>query len=163
MANFPSKELKHTFRAILFIDSLSKNPDLILKRNTSDNPHGNVGQAKDPMKAAKSMTIKSEINISPVPGGVTIADLFGKKSTFSGKTVKVKGQVTKFNPEIMGKNWVHLQDGTEADGKFDLTITTNSTVAVGDIVIFEGKITLDKDLGYDYFYEVLMEDAKIIK
>jgi hypothetical protein len=34
---------------------------------------------------------------------------------------------------------------------------------VGDIVTLEGKIVLDQDFGYGYKYELLMEDAKIIK
>ena len=38
-----------------------------------------------------------------------------------------------------------MQDGSEADRKFDLTITTKETVKVGDIVIFEGKIALNKE------------------
>ena len=62
----------------------------------------------------------------------------------------------------MGKNWIHIQDGTEFDGKFDLTITGNFSAKVGDIIILEGKIALNKDLGYNYFYEVIMEDAKIV-
>jgi len=63
----------------------------------------------------------------------------------------------------MNTNWIHLQDGTESDGKFDLTATCLENLNVGDIVTLEGKITLDKDLGYGYFYEVLLEDAKIVK
>ena len=63
----------------------------------------------------------------------------------------------------MGKNWIHLQDGTDFKGKFDLTVTTNETVNEGDKISVEGMITIDKDFGYGYFYEVLMEDAKIIK
>jgi hypothetical protein len=61
----------------------------------------------------------------------------------------------------MGKNWVHIQDGTEYQGGFDLTITTDGQVAVGETVTFEGKIVLDKDFGYGYSYPVLMEEAKI--
>ena len=74
--------------------------------------------------------------------------------------MKIKGQVTKFSPNIMGKNWVHIQDGTNDSGNYDLTVTTNDVVKVGDVVTFEGTIVLKKDFGAGYFYEVIMEDAK---
>jgi hypothetical protein len=60
----------------------------------------------------------------------------------------------------MGKNWVHIQDGSEFQGGFDLTITTDKKVSLDDTVTFEGKIVLDKDFGYGYFYNVLMEEGK---
>ena len=64
----------------------------------------------------------------------------------------------------MSKNWIHLQDGTDFEGKFDLTITTSSTdVKVDDVVTLEGIVSINKDFGYGYFYEVLLEDAKILK
>lgn len=160
MKDFKSKELNRTFKEVLFLDSLSKfsnfeNKEIAIKPSheymSSDTTMG------------KSKIEKIDVKIEPVAGGVTIADLYAKKESYSGKTIKVKGQVTKFSPDIMGKNWIHIQDGTESAGKFDLTITTNLTAVAGEVVTFEGKITLDKDLGYNYFYEVIMEDAKIIK
>ena len=94
---------------------------------------------------------------------MTIKELFEKKKSYEGKTVKVRGKVTKYTPAVMNKNWIHIQDGTDAGGKFDLAITSNDEVAVGDNIVVEGKISLDKDLGYGYFFEVIMEDAKVQK
>lgn len=103
---------------------------------------------------------KINISVEPCPDCITIAKLLSDKQSYSGKVIKVKGKVTKFNPEIMGKNWVHIQDGSEFGGEFDLTITTALKASVGETLTFEGKIALDKDFGYGYFYKVLMEDAK---
>jgi len=61
----------------------------------------------------------------------------------------------------MDKNWIHLQDGTEHDGKFDLTVTSDITADTGEVYTFEGTIALDKDFGFGYFYEIIMEDAVI--
>ena len=61
----------------------------------------------------------------------------------------------------MGKNWVHLQDGTGEPGNDDLLVTTQEEVAVGDVVVFEGTIVLNKDFGSGYSYEILMEEAKL--
>jgi len=142
------------------LDSLSRNPDNFRKDKVVVPGHQFMSSDNNGM-TGKPKIEKVDVNkFAAVAGGVTIADLYAKKTSFSGKTIKVKGQVTKFSPEIMNKNWVHLQDGTENGGKFDLTVTTDATVKVGDIVCFEGKITLDKDIGQGYFYDILMEDAK---
>ena len=60
----------------------------------------------------------------------------------------------------MGRNWVHLQDGTGDADNYDLTVTTNDDASVGDVATFEGTIALKKDFGSGYFYEVIMEQAK---
>jgi hypothetical protein len=106
---------------------------------------------------------KANVVVEPCAGCITIANLFENKQSLSGKVIKIKGQVTKYNPAIMGKNWVHIQDGTEYKGEFDLTITTDGQVAVGQSVTFEGKLALDKDFGYGYSYNVLLEEGKIIQ
>ena len=110
----------------------------------------------------KPKITKEPVSVDVVKGGVTIAELFANPQNFDGKKIIVKGKITKFNKEIMQKNWAHLQDGTSDGDNFDLTITTLETVRPGDIVTFKGKITLDKDFGYGYSYKILMEDAEII-
>ena len=105
-------------------------------------------------------TEKVNVTVEQCPECITIAKLLADKKSFSGKVVKIRGHVTKFNPEIMGKNWVHIQDGTEFEGGYDLTITTDTKVSVGETVTFEGKVTIDKDFGYGYFYNILLEEGK---
>jgi hypothetical protein len=61
----------------------------------------------------------------------------------------------------MGKNWLHLQDGSGSEGTNDLTVTTTATAEVGDLVLVNGKVSVDRDFGYGYTYEVLLEDAEI--
>ena len=111
---------------------------------------------------ARVVTEKVDVKVEPCSECITIAKLLADKQAFAGKTIKVKGQVTKYNSGIMGKNWVHIQDGSEFNGSFDLTITTDITTSVGETITVEGKIVLDKDFGYGYFYEVLMENGKTI-
>lgn len=149
MKNFESKELKRTFDSIFFVDNLSKIP-----------PATAQGIKASPQKP----TIEKEnVTVAPAAGGITIAQLFSNSNSYSNKTVKINGKVVKVNNGIMSKNWVHIQDGTSNGSNFDLTVTTNSTVNVGDVVTFEGKIVLNKDFGYGYSYKVLLEDAKVQK
>jgi hypothetical protein len=107
-------------------------------------------------------TEKMNVSVEPCAECITISKLLENKQSFSGKVIKVKGKVTKFNPAIMGKNWVHIQDGSEFKGAFDLIITTDVMITVGETVTFSGKIVLDKDFGYGYTYSVLMEEAKVV-
>ena len=49
------------------------------------------------------------------------------------------------------------------EGAFDITITTRSEVQINDIVTLEGKVTLNKDFGAGYIYDVIIENATLIK
>ena len=102
---------------------------------------------------------KDNIHVQTAEQGITIANLLANKDKYNGKTVRVKGKVTKFNKKIMKKNWIHIQDGTDFKGSFDLTATTEIEVVVGQTITLEGKVVLNKDFGYGYKYEVLLEDA----
>lgn len=162
MKNFESKDLGRTFESVYFLKEVRK------ERQSSAqvaNPHGAMGG--DGMQGANQGTTAgakvtdqvADLVIEKAEGAVTIAEIFANKESYSGKTVKVTGLVTKFSGAIMNKNWIHLQDGTAHEGLFDLTITTDAVVKKGDTVTIEGKVTLNKDFGYGYFYAVLMEDA----
>ena len=107
-------------------------------------------------------TEREKITVKHGSGEMEIGKLLEGKAGFNGKTVKLKGKVTKYNGGIMQKNWIHLQDGTAAGDKFDITITSTQEVKVGDMITVEGQIALNKDFGYGYFYDVIMENAKII-
>jgi len=154
MSNFESKELNRKFPEVYFLEGV---------RTTAEKQQVANTVQKDSNYTAKVVVEKKDIQIAPATGGVTIEKVYAGKQQYSGKTVKITGEVTKFNAGIMNKNWIHIQDGTASAGKFDFTATTDAEVNVGDKVTLEGKIALDKDFGYGYFYEVLMEDAKVTK
>ena len=143
MTNFTSKELRRTFETIYFVGSIRQESS-----PSATTPH------------QKPAVEKKEISIEPAEGGISIAELFSNRDAYANKVVRIKGQVTKVNQVIMGKNWVHLQDGTGDSGKHDLLITTQDEVALGDVVTFEGTIALNKDFGSGYSYEILIEEAK---
>ena len=92
---------------------------------------------------------------------VTISDLFTKSAELKGKEVTITGKVTKVSEAIMGKNWVHMQDGTGDAAKKtdDLIITTQELPKVGASVKATGIVATDIDLGYGYKYQVLVEKA----
>jgi hypothetical protein len=133
----------------------------LVKESFDEKKTGNAMTVQQHQQQA--VTVKADVKIDPCADCITIGRLIADKKSFSGKKIRVKGQVTKINEQIMGKNWIHIQDGTEAEGAYDLTVTSAQTVTVGETVTFEGKIVLDKDFGYGYFYNVLMEEGQLIK
>ena len=102
-------------------------------------------------------------SVQKAQGGRTVEEFYSKKKELAGKTVKVRGVVVKFNSSILGKNWIHIRDGTGGAGTSDLTITTAETVKVGDTIVAEGKIGYNRKFGSGYDYDVLLEDAVISK
>lgn len=147
MPGFRSTTLNRTFDEIYFISGFP------VEGSAPANPHG------APAPTGK-MTELIE-RIAPAPGGQTVAAVFAGKASFVGKPVVVRGKVVKLNNGILGKNWLHIQDGTGAAGTNDLTITTAATVSLGDVVVVRGNVALDKDFGSGYKYDVLIEDAAI--
>jgi len=151
MTNFESKELKRTFPTITFVDKFSDQP--IVAANAKPLPAS---------KGNQPAVAKEGLKVEPATGGITIAELYANKDSYAGKTVKIKGEVVKYNAEIMGKNWVHLQDGTNNSGSFDITFTTGDVTKIGDVVTFEGTVALKKDFGAGYAYDIIIENAKLL-
>jgi hypothetical protein len=148
MKNFKSETLDRTFESILFVSDANK---------TQDNMNMQTGHT------GSQPVDKNNVSIEKVSGGITIAEIYKDKDSLHRKNVKVRGKVVKFNGGIMDRNWIHIQDGTADGENFDLLITSKEPAAVGDIIVAEGEIVLDRDFGAGYSYAVLMENAKIIK
>ena len=160
MKNFESKELNRSFETIYFVERFADNPEMLnepLTKKLHGQSNIQVGETPEPVIE------KNEVKVEPASDGISIAELFENKAKYEGQIVKLKGKVTKYNPAIMGVNWFHIQDGTDFNGEFDLTVTTSAEVKLDEVVTFQGKVTLDKDFGAGYFYAIIIENAELIK
>ena len=120
-------------------------------------PSGSQGD-----RGAKAEEVELDLSgIERAAGGQTIEELYAGKEELAGREIVVRGRVVKFLSGIMGKNWLHLRDGTGAPGSDDLTVTTDATVEEGSTVVVRGRVTTDKDFGAGYRYELIVEDAQI--
>lgn len=153
MTDFHSKEIDRTFDVIYFVNQVSTTPLNKQPAMTGGMPDAHKG------KVAAS---DAEVEIDKPEGELSIADVYANKADYSSKEFEIRGVVVKVNDQVMGKNWVHIQDGTGTSGNFDLTITTQAVVKVGDEVIFKGKLTLNKDFGAGYYYDLIMEDGTLV-
>lgn len=154
MQNFESKTLKKTFDRIVF-GSLG-GPNAQVGSGTAK-AHG--GQAAAPVKAIAKVAKASG------PDAKTVDEVILGKAALKDKTVVLRGQAVKVTSGVMGKNWVHVQDGsgTAAAGTHDILITTTDNVAVGDIITAKGTVRTDVNLGSGYAFEVLIENVSIQK
>jgi hypothetical protein len=140
----------------------------ILSRAHDANPsaiaaHGQIPQTPGGHPAVPFSKVKVEK--STAPNGYTIAELFAKVASLNKQKVTVRGQVVKVNPNIMGRNWIHIQDGTGDPAKqtYDLVVTSSDMAKIGDIITIEGTLAADKDFGFGYKYDVIVENAVIKK
>lgn len=178
MKNFTSKTLNRTFDAVIFSSGLA---DQKAKATQQPAPGDSFSAAVKAEKSTVSPSPEMEISagsagaIAPLEeifvekataaNGYTVKEIFDKGKELSGQKVQVRGKVVKFSPMIMGKNWIHLQDGTGDPMKnsHDLVVTAGETVEVNNVITIEGVLAAEKDFGAGYKYAVIIEDAAIIK
>lgn len=108
-----------------------------------------------------------DVKVEKAPGkdGRTVAEIYASRTTLKGTQVVVRGTVVKWNAGILGRNWMHLRDGSGSPQGHDndLAVTTSETVAKGDVVLVRGTLALDQDFGAGYVYPVILQDAKLVK
>lgn len=147
--NFESQEFNRTFDTIYLVSNII---------DAAAHPGGNI-----PMTGGSITSSVNSPDLDPeaIKNAIKLSDLFAKKDKYNGKLITVAGECVKVNNGIMGKNWVHIQDGSQSEGKtLDLTVTTNMNIKVGSKVALQGKIALNKDFGAGYRYDIIMEDAQ---
>jgi len=99
------------------------------------------------------------------PEAKTVAEIVTKGADLKDKSVVVRGKVVKYTAGVMGKNWIHLRDGSgsAADNTNDVVVTTKDETKLGDVVLARGMVRTDVNLGSGYSYKVLVEDATLQK
>jgi hypothetical protein len=125
-------------------------------------PAGSPVTVTHPTPTATAVADIDLSGIARAEGGRTVAELFAEKDALAGTSVTVRGKVVKTNAMIMDRNWLHVRDGSGAEGTNDLTVTISAELPqVGDTVVVTGQVTLDKDFGMGYRYPVIIEDAEV--
>jgi hypothetical protein len=151
MLDFESKNLGRTFDSLYFVSVFGAHG-----LDNEDEFHGHG------MSKSEDSGTRDNISIERPEGGITIHELYANKDAYENQIVVIRGIVTKVNQGILDKNWIHIQDGTSHGENNDLTITTDDLPKIDEIVTFQGKISLNKDFGAGYKYDVIMEEGKNI-
>jgi len=192
MNNFASKTLNRTFDSIVFSSGLvgaghggsamggMQNPHGKKEANDGDDSFANAVQAEGGVAPAASqqpaagsggslgaMAPFYDIKVDKATGdnAYSVSEIFAETEKLNGKTVRIQGKVVKFSPSIMGRNWIHLQDGTgdPMSNTHDLVVTTSEQIKTDDVVTIEGVLAFNKDFGAGYKYVAIIEEAKTVK
>lgn len=145
MTNFESKSLKKTFPTILF---------------------GSLAGGTAPALAAPAAPARpagARVDKAVGANARTVEEVVVRRAELKDKSVQVRARVVRYNPGIMGRNWLHLRDGTgtEAAHSDDLLVTSSQEAKVGEVVTAQGIVRVDKDFGSGYAYQVLVEQATL--
>ena len=171
MHNYHSQTLNRDFDVVYFVESVlnASSPSMggssmgMMGASTGDPADMQMPEGHPPISGNAAPPEVDLANVEKAAGGLTIGEIYAGKAELSGKAVTLRGKVVKFSPQIMGTNWIHLQDGSgnQAAGTNDLTVTSGVQVSVGDTIVASGALTLDKDFGYGYKYNLIMENAEV--
>ncbi|MBI2212013.1 MAG: nucleotide-binding protein [Acidobacteria bacterium] len=170
MTDFESPTLKRTFASIVFgtlgdgaaapRGGMPPAMAAAMGGTMGSDPHGSMGGAAPTPELANVNVAKAD-----GPDAKSIAEIWANKDALKGKRVVVRGVVVKYSANIMGKNWMHLRDGSGSAEKRndDITVTTTSVAAKGDTVVVTGTIATQVEIGAGYAYDVMIEDASVAK
>jgi len=155
MTDFESKSLKRKFDKIVFGELAGTGADASRRRSEVAAAHAGVATAPalGDVKVPKASG----------PDARTIAEIVTGRAALKDKTVLVRGKVVKYNPGILGRNWIHLRDGSgsASDKTYDVLVTSKNEVKIGDIVLVKGVVRTDKDFGAGYSYPVMIEATEV--
>ena len=151
--NFESKEHNKVFDKIYLVTSL------VQSNHGSNTSNGSLSAQGSVENINEASSTKEEIK-SNQSGSIKISELVKNYKEYEGKTVQISGKCVKINPNIMGINWIHIKDGSKDD--YDLVITSNTFVQEGSLITMKATVTLDKDFGAGYKYDLILENGTIV-
>ena len=192
MKDFTSKTLNRTFESIVFSPGLNSGAPAAAGPSAPAKPAepaktgagfdaalqaeaggkaapGNPAEMTGPSTGSAGAVVpsSSDVNVNKATGenSYSVGECFEQGKDLHGKTVRVRGKVMKISRMIMGKNWLHIQDGTgnPLKNEHDLVVTTTEDPGEGAVVTVEGKLSAERDFGAGYKYVVIVEDAKVEK
>ena len=157
MENFYSDTLDRTFPLIYFASRVLREGETMEAASAMPAGHPQISGAAPAEGLAEVEPVEA------AEGGMTVAAVWEGRAELAGSSVTVRGRVAKFNGGILGRNWIHLQDGSgdPPQGTHDLTVTSDAAAAVGDVVTVTGTVVVDQDFGAGYTYPVLLEKATV--
>jgi hypothetical protein len=148
--NFESKEYNRVFDVVYLVTNL-----------VPVEKSGQISGEQIEIEASGNEKVANVTEVIEHEGSMKIADLVKNPKQYEGKVVQLTGKVIKINPNIMSKNWVHMQDGSKND--YDLVITTTSFIPEGSVVTLKGIVALNLDFGAGYKYDILVENGSLVK
>ncbi len=154
--NFESKEYNRTFKEIYLVSNLV----------SEDHSKHVAASASTKISGKKEVVVKEDIPTHTEKnivhkGTIKISDLVSDPKKYEGHTVQLSGKCVKVNPNIMNRNWIHLQDGSKDD--YDMVITSNTFVPEGKLITIRALVSLNRDFGAGYKYDLILENGTLVQ
>lgn len=149
MHGFYSKTLEREFSVIYFVDRFVSAEGATSISQAAADVHG---------WPDRQSQLRPVADVPAAEGGYTIAQVYAQRDELQGRNVRVRGKVYRFTPNVLNANWVRLIDGSTAE---NLLVSTAAEVAVDDVILVEGRIELNRDLGQGYVIPVILEDSHV--
>ena len=154
--NYESKEHNRVFETVYLVTNL------VAKRH--GNNANSINMDNTNSIQTKPTNVDTSINTNKIvlqKGSIKIAELLKDPKKYEGKTIQLTGVCAKVNAEIMDRNWIHIKDGSQDD--YDLVITSDTFVPEGKTFTMKAVVTLNKDFGAGYVYDLILENGVLVK
>ena len=157
--NFESKEYNRVFDKVYLVSKIVTAGHGVqgINKNSSTISSDKKTKSNDETKSDKTNAPR---NITK-NGSIKISEIIANPKNYEGKIIQVSGECEKVNYNIMGKNWIHLKDGSKDE--YDFVITSEVQIPEGHVVTMKGKVYLDKDFGAGYRYDIIIEEGEIVQ
>lgn len=154
--NFESKEYNRVFDTIYLVSNLV----------SQDHSKHAVAQNTQTPSIEPKITTKEDIpthtdKVVEYKGTLKIAELLKDPKKYEGHTIQLSGKCVKVNPNIMERNWLHIQDGSKND--FDMVVTSNTFVPEGSDITIRGVVSINRDFGAGYKYDLIVENGTLVQ
>lgn len=153
--NFESREHNRVFDTIYLVSQL------VSHNHGSGNLKADFTTTETASSSQKQTIPTHTDEIIEHKGSLKISEIVDNPQKYVGKTVQVTGKCVKVNPNIMDRNWIHLQDGSK--NSYDFVVTSNTFVPEGKTVTMRAEVSLDRDFGAGYKYDLILENGVVIE
>lgn len=156
MKDFHSKAMEKTFEYILFVTRIR-----VLKSALSEKKEQMPGKEyhENIPGMEQAVPLPKKGKIVKAEGSLTIKEIFSDRDQLTGSEITLRAKVMKVSKNILGKDWVTLQDGTGVSPEDRLIATTTEAVNTGDVLTVKGTVITDVNIGTGYSYKVMIENA----
>lgn len=153
--NFESREHNRVFDTIYLVTQL------VSHNHGTGNLKADFSETETPVASQKQAIETHTEAVIEHKGSLKIAEIVENPQKYEGKTVQVTGKCVKVNPNIMNRNWIHLQDGSK--NSYDFVITSNTFVPEGKTVTIKAEVSINRDFGAGYKYDLILENGVVIE
>lgn len=159
VADFQSRKLGRKFDMIYFVGDIRRVGET--DGVTAPDVTSQDRMMHPPMDELAEIPAVDIGRVEKADGGYSVSEIIAGRDDLAGREVVLRARAVRFTSNIMGKNWLHVRDGSGDEGANDLVVTTDAVVKAGDLLLIRGVVRVDQDFGFGFKYDVIIENADV--